>query len=186
MLGWDQYGFHKNCNGTRSVEILFLHPVGCARHVVHSVRPGRETSMHYFSCSGGTSMDLTKSALGHVVPNLCFLHPEGSAGNVVHFCASSTQNVDVLFFMLQWDRYGFDKKRFRTHYAELVFLHPLGSVGHVVHSGASEARNVDTLFFMLGWDRYRIHKKLHWDTLRRTFVFASGGICGSHSAFRAS
>jgi hypothetical protein len=90
MLRWDRYGFHENCNRTRYVELLFLHPVGSARHVVHSVRPGRETSMYYFSCLAGTSMDLRKSASGHIVPNLCFLHPEGSASNVVHSGASST------------------------------------------------------------------------------------------------
>jgi hypothetical protein len=28
--------------------------------------PKREIAMHYFSCSGGTSTDLIKSALGHI------------------------------------------------------------------------------------------------------------------------
>jgi hypothetical protein len=36
------------------------------------VRPGRETSMQYFSCSGGIGTDSTKSASGYVMPNLCF------------------------------------------------------------------------------------------------------------------
>jgi hypothetical protein len=36
------------------------------------VRPGRETLMHYFSCSGGTSTDSRKCAPRHVAPNVCF------------------------------------------------------------------------------------------------------------------
>jgi hypothetical protein len=36
------------------------------------VRPGREMSMHYLSCLGGTDMDSTKSVSGHVMLNLCF------------------------------------------------------------------------------------------------------------------
>jgi hypothetical protein len=35
MLRWDRNGFHKNCNGTRYVELLFLHLVGSVGDVVH-------------------------------------------------------------------------------------------------------------------------------------------------------
>jgi hypothetical protein len=35
ILEWDRYGFHKNSIGTSYVELMFLHPVGSAGHVVH-------------------------------------------------------------------------------------------------------------------------------------------------------
>jgi hypothetical protein len=57
--------------------------------------------------------------------------------------------------MLGWDEYGFHKKRDGSLYAKLVFLHPI-----------------------------RILEIARWDTLHQTCVFASGGICGSHSALR--
>jgi hypothetical protein len=71
MLGWDGYGFHKKRAGALYAKLVFLHPVGSVSHVVHSVHPGRETSMHY-SCLGGTGLDSRKSAPGPVTPNLCF------------------------------------------------------------------------------------------------------------------
>jgi hypothetical protein len=37
MLGWDWYGHDKTCAGSGFTEIVFLHPVGTAGHVVHSV-----------------------------------------------------------------------------------------------------------------------------------------------------
>jgi hypothetical protein len=68
VVGWDWCGFNKKHVETSYVELLFLHPLGYAGHVVHS---GREISMHYFSSSCGASMESTKSISGHVTLNIC-------------------------------------------------------------------------------------------------------------------
>jgi hypothetical protein len=39
-LVWARCGFRKKCAGTRYAEVLFLHPVGFASHVVHSGASG--------------------------------------------------------------------------------------------------------------------------------------------------
>jgi hypothetical protein len=69
MLGWDQYGFQKKPVGTRYAEHVFLLLMRYVGLVVHL---GHETSMHYFTCSGGTGSDCTKSTSGHVMLHLCF------------------------------------------------------------------------------------------------------------------
>jgi hypothetical protein len=90
MLGWDQFGFHKKRAWTRYDELVFVHTMGSAGHLVHSggicrshiafrwdlwvtyCIPVCQVSTYNVSCSAGTGTDSTKSALGHVPPNLCF------------------------------------------------------------------------------------------------------------------
>jgi hypothetical protein len=69
MLGWAWCGSHKMGIGIHYAALVFLHPVQFEGHVVRS---GRETSAHYFSCSGAPDADPTNRAPGHVTPNLCF------------------------------------------------------------------------------------------------------------------
>jgi hypothetical protein len=72
MLGWDRYGFNKNRVRPCYAELVVLHPVGSAGHVVHSSLSGARNVIALFFMQGGTGTDSTKSALGHVTPNLCF------------------------------------------------------------------------------------------------------------------
>jgi hypothetical protein len=72
FLGCNGYGFDKKRLRTRYAKLVLLHLVGSAGHVVHCSESRDETSTHYFSCSGGTGTDLTRSASGHVMSNLCF------------------------------------------------------------------------------------------------------------------
>jgi hypothetical protein len=67
------------------------------------MHPGRETSMHYFSFSGGLGAVTAKSVSRHLTLSLCFLHTVGSMGHAVHSGVSKAQHVDALFFMLGWD-----------------------------------------------------------------------------------
>jgi hypothetical protein len=84
----DRYRFDKECIRTCHAELVFLHPMGSAGHVVHSGESGRKMSMHYFSCTGGTSMDLTKKRTRTRYAKLVFLHLVVSVGHVVCSCAS--------------------------------------------------------------------------------------------------
>jgi hypothetical protein len=100
------------------------------------MRPWCETSMHYFSCLGGTGADSIIKPVGTRYDKLVFLHQVLSADHVVNSCASGSRDVDALLFVLMWYRYGFRKNRVGIHYGKLQFCHLVGSPVHVVHFSA--------------------------------------------------
>jgi hypothetical protein len=53
-------------------------------HVVHFGASGHETSMHDFSCLGGTIYGFNKNLTATRYTELLFLHLVGSACHVVH------------------------------------------------------------------------------------------------------
>jgi hypothetical protein len=60
LLWWDWFGFLKKCTWTCYIELMFLHPVGSARHIVHSGASGARNI---------DALDGTRDAV------LVFLHP---------------------------------------------------------------------------------------------------------------
>jgi hypothetical protein len=103
------------------------------------VRPGRETSMHYFSLSVWPCVNPKKKRAGTCYVEHVFLHPGRPRGHVVGYGASGVQNINALIFMLGRAWCGSHKNHANTRYVELVFLHPVRSAGHVMHSSASRA-----------------------------------------------
>jgi hypothetical protein len=75
MLWWARCGSHKKRAGTHYVELVFgiMYDPEVTLRIL--VRPGCETSTHYFLFPGGPRAGLTRSAPGHVTPNLCFCIP---------------------------------------------------------------------------------------------------------------
>jgi hypothetical protein len=153
MLGWHHYEFNKKCVVTCYAELVFLRPMGTARHVVHAGAFGEHNDDALFFLVKWGLVQIQQKMRRDTLAEPVFLHPVGSTGHVVH---SEVRNDDAPFFMLWWHRYEFNKKRIGKHYTELVFLHPVGTAGHIVDCDASEECNGEALFFMVGWGLVRI------------------------------
>jgi hypothetical protein len=71
MLASAQNGFDKKNAMTRYAELVFLHPVRSAGHVVHSIASRAQNINAFFNARVAES-DSAKIALGHITPNLFF------------------------------------------------------------------------------------------------------------------
>jgi hypothetical protein len=72
MIGWDRYGFQQKRAKRHNAKLVFC--IQWDLRVTYCIPLCLvcKTLTHYFSCSGGTGTDSTKSVLGHVTPNMCF------------------------------------------------------------------------------------------------------------------
>jgi hypothetical protein len=90
MLGWDQYGLDKKRPGTPCTEVVFLHLLGYAGHVVHS------------GASEAQNGDAIFFMLWTRYTELVFLNTVGSVGHVVPSIVTRAQNINALFSYPCW------------------------------------------------------------------------------------
>jgi hypothetical protein len=123
MLGCAWCSFHKKCAGTHYVELVFLHPVGSAGHVVDSAASGARNVGTLFFMLRLARCGFHNQRTGTCNSELVFFYSVVFAGHIQLSSGSEAQNVDALFFMLGWARCGFHRKSARTSYVDLVLLH---------------------------------------------------------------
>jgi hypothetical protein len=83
MLGWDQFEFNKKRVGTCYTELVVLHLVGGAAHIVHFISSEARNIVALFSKIRWDRNGFHKNQVGARYAKLVFLHPVGSAGHVV-------------------------------------------------------------------------------------------------------
>jgi hypothetical protein len=88
MLRWAWCGFHKKRVGSRYAEVVFLHLVGFAGHVLHSRASVARNLDALFFLLRWARCGFHKKLTGTQYAELVFLHLVGSAYHVVHFAAS--------------------------------------------------------------------------------------------------
>jgi crotonobetainyl-CoA:carnitine CoA-transferase CaiB-like acyl-CoA transferase len=96
MLRWDRLGFHKKRARTRYDELVFLHLVGYAGHVMHSGVSGARNIDVLFFMLRLDRFGFHKKHVGTRYDEHVFLHPVGFAGHIVDSRASGVRNVDSI------------------------------------------------------------------------------------------
>jgi hypothetical protein len=71
MLGWVRCSFHKKSVGVRYAELVFLHLVGSAGHVLYS-NASRPRNIDVLFFMFGWDWCIFHENVGRVTPNFCF------------------------------------------------------------------------------------------------------------------
>jgi hypothetical protein len=97
MLWWDRYRFDKKRTEPRYTELLFLHPVGSAGHVVHSIvfSVRNNNTLFFMLWWDRYGFDIKRAETCYA--DLVFLQPVGSACHVVHSGASGGETSTHFF-----------------------------------------------------------------------------------------
>jgi hypothetical protein len=83
LLRWALCGFCKKRRGTRYTELVFMHRVGSAGHIVHAGAFRARIVNALFFMLGWDRYGFNKKNAGTCYVEHVFLHPVGSAGHVV-------------------------------------------------------------------------------------------------------
>jgi hypothetical protein len=84
MFGWDRFRFNKKRTNTRYAELVSLHPVRSAGHVVHLGAPGARNDDAHFFMFRWDRFRFNKKHDGTRYAKLVFLHLVVSMSHVVH------------------------------------------------------------------------------------------------------
>jgi hypothetical protein len=88
MHGWVRYVFNKKGDKIHYIELVFLHPMGFAGHVVHFVASAAQNVNALFFMLGWNRYRFDKKHAMTRYAELVFLHLMGSVGHVMLFDVS--------------------------------------------------------------------------------------------------
>jgi hypothetical protein len=123
MLGWIRCGCHKKCSRTHYAELVILHLVPSAGHVVSSGSSKAQNVDALLFVLGQTGCGSHKKRAGTSYTELIFLHPVQSMSHVVCSSVFRAQNVHVVFFMPRCVETRYIKLCVKTRYIKHVIFH---------------------------------------------------------------
>jgi hypothetical protein len=98
MLGWARCSFHEKCTGTHYAELMILHPMGFAGHVVHSVAFGLQNIDALFFMLGWGQYGFHEKRVGTRYVKFVFFSSSGICGSRSAFrCVQGTKCRRTIF-----------------------------------------------------------------------------------------